>query len=163
MPLILETKNPSLGILAPSLSPWRVSEAKPKPPIVVPMTAQPSMPTYISYPTAPVMIPAMYRRSRSRSRSRSRRSRSPRAHRHSARSSRSTSPIPMTRVPMMQHQATVAVTDKGSATATYRIPGHVDIPSDAQEHSVTIGTIELKATFLWRTIPKIDTRVYMTV
>ena len=87
-------------------------------------------------------------------------SRSPRRRQRSRSYSRR-APSP-TDEPAMRHQA-MAVRSRGVSAATFRIPGYVNIPSDAQQHSVTIATLELRATFSWRSIPKIDTRVYMTV
>lgn len=142
-----------LGILAPSLSPWNISEAKPK----RTTTQHPK-----SRSRTRSQSPHRYRRrQRERDRDlevdRARYDRS--ASRSPRRRARSLSPID---TPIMQHQAMVA-SNKGSSAATFRIPGYVNIPSDAQQHNVTIATVEVRAVFLWRTIPKIDTRVYMTV
>ncbi|KJA24213.1 hypothetical protein HYPSUDRAFT_38990 [Hypholoma sublateritium FD-334 SS-4] len=151
VPLTLETANPMLGILAPSLSPWDITEAKPK---------RSTMQHPRSRSRTRSRSPHRHHRHRERDRDlevdRSRyrsASRSPRRRRH-----RSPSPIG---VPIMQHQA-VAVRNNGNSAATFRIPGYVNIPSDAQQHNVTIATVQVRAIFLWRTIPKIDTRVYMT-
>lgn len=65
-------------------------------------------------------------------------------------------------VPTMQHRA-VSISNKGSVTATFRIPGYISVPSDTQQHNVTISTFEFKARLLWRTVPKANVRAYMEV
>jgi len=61
----------------------------------------------------------------------------------------------------MGHRPVIVGGDKGSVTATFRIPGYIDVPSDAQQHNVTISSLEFAVPLLWHTIPKIDARVYM--
>ncbi|KAF8813462.1 hypothetical protein BYT27DRAFT_7158363 [Phlegmacium glaucopus] len=60
----------------------------------------------------------------------------------------------------MEHEST-AVTSKGNVNATFRIPGITTIPSDKQEHNVTIAELDLDATMSWVCIPKGDTRVHL--
>ena len=64
----------------------------------------------------------------------------------------------------MQHRpAVVAPNSLGNITATFRIPGHINVPSDFQQHNVTITSFEFKAPLLWYTFPKASARVYMEV
>ena len=64
----------------------------------------------------------------------------------------------------LQHcPAVVAPNSLGNITATFRIPGHINVPSDFQQHNVTISSFEFKAPFLWYTFLKANARVYMEV
>ncbi|ESK90597.1 mucoidy inhibitor a [Moniliophthora roreri MCA 2997] len=60
----------------------------------------------------------------------------------------------------MDH-ATSVVSSKGSVSATFRVPGLVNIPSDGGERSFTIAELELNAFMTWFSVPKIDTRVHL--
>jgi hypothetical protein len=62
----------------------------------------------------------------------------------------------------VQHQVT-QITSTGSVHATFRIPGQTTIPSDDDEHSVTIADLKLDAKVTWVCIPKADTRVHLEV
>lgn len=62
----------------------------------------------------------------------------------------------------MDHQSTV-VTSKGNVNATFRVPGTTTIPSDEEQHKVTIAELDLEATMSWVCIPKGDTRVHLKV
>uniref|UniRef100_A0A0W0EWT0 Mucoidy inhibitor a n=1 Tax=Moniliophthora roreri TaxID=221103 RepID=A0A0W0EWT0_MONRR len=57
--------------------------------------------------------------------------------------------------------ATSSVSSKGSVSATFRVPGLVNIPSDNGERSFTIVELELNALMTWFSVPKIDTRVHL--
>lgn len=63
----------------------------------------------------------------------------------------------------MQHRPVIVATNKGDVTATFRIPGLITVPSDAQQHNVTISSFEFNAPLLWHTVPKANARVYMEV
>ena len=63
----------------------------------------------------------------------------------------------------MEHRPVIVATNKGDVTATFRIPGYINVPSDAQQHNVTISSFEFEAPLLWYTIPKANARVYMEV
>ncbi|KAK7043126.1 hypothetical protein VNI00_008480 [Paramarasmius palmivorus] len=60
----------------------------------------------------------------------------------------------------MDH-ATTRVESKGTMSATFRVPGLVDIPSDGGERSFTIVELELNALMTWFSVPNIDTRVHL--
>jgi len=62
----------------------------------------------------------------------------------------------------MVHESTV-VTSQGNVNATFRVPGTTTIPSDEEEHNVTIAELDLEATMSWVCIPKGDTRVHLKV
>ncbi|PPQ90355.1 hypothetical protein CVT25_007757 [Psilocybe cyanescens] len=53
------------------------------------------------------------------------------------------------------------VTSKGDISATFRVPGLTTIPSDEEEHGVTIAVLQLDAKILWACIPKGDTQVHL--
>jgi hypothetical protein len=61
-----------------------------------------------------------------------------------------------------EHQTT-QVTSVGSVNATFRIPGRTTIPSNDEEHSVTVADLRLDAKVTWICIPKGDTRVHLEV
>jgi hypothetical protein len=58
---------------------------------------------------------------------------------------------------------TSAVTSKGGVSATFAVPGLITIPSDGADHGVTIATLELDAKMSWVSIPKKDTKAYLSV
>ena len=62
----------------------------------------------------------------------------------------------------MYHISTV-VTSKGNVNATFEIPGKITIPSDNEQHNVTIAELDLEATMSWVCVPKGDTRVHLKV
>ncbi|KIM43920.1 hypothetical protein M413DRAFT_25436 [Hebeloma cylindrosporum] len=59
-----------------------------------------------------------------------------------------------------EHQVT-QITSTGSVNATFRIPGRTTIPTDGEEHSVTIADLKLDAKVTWVCIPKTDTRGHL--
>ena len=63
----------------------------------------------------------------------------------------------------VEHQVTQITSSTGSINATFRIPGRTTIPSDEEEHSVTIADLRLHAKVTWVCIPKADTRVHLEV
>ncbi len=64
----------------------------------------------------------------------------------------------------MEHRpAIVATNNLGNVSATFRIPGPISVPSDFQQHNVTIASFKFKAPLLWYTFPKANARVYMEV
>ncbi|KAJ2918730.1 hypothetical protein MD484_g1671, partial [Candolleomyces efflorescens] len=65
-------------------------------------------------------------------------------------------------VPRMGIQ-TSAVSSQGGVSATFAVPGLITIPSDGADHGVTIATLELDAKMSWVSIPKKDTKVYLSV
>jgi hypothetical protein len=71
-------------------------------------------------------------------------------------------PPPPGALPEMSIQ-TSAVTSKGGVSATFAVPGLITIPSDGADHGVTIATLELDAKMSWVSIPKKDTKTYLSV
>ena len=68
------------------------------------------------------------------------------------------------RRPLMEHRPSIVATNNlGNISATFRIPGHINVPSDFQQHNVTISSFEFKVPYLWYTFPKANARVYMEV
>jgi len=57
----------------------------------------------------------------------------------------------------------LVISEKTGISATYQIPGMVDIPSDGAKHYVTIAKMKFTSKMLWYSIPKIDTRAYLKV
>ncbi|KAJ2921387.1 hypothetical protein H1R20_g15702, partial [Candolleomyces eurysporus] len=57
---------------------------------------------------------------------------------------------------------TSAITSKGGVSATFAVPGLITIPSDGADHGVTIATLELDAKMSWVSIPKKDTKTYLS-
>ncbi|KAF4603077.1 hypothetical protein EYR38_003482 [Pleurotus pulmonarius] len=50
---------------------------------------------------------------------------------------------------------------QGTLSATYQVPGLISIPSDSQNHNVTIIELTLGAEMSWITVPKVDKRVHL--
>ena len=55
------------------------------------------------------------------------------------------------------------VSSKGAVSATFSIPGLINVPSDGTGHNVTIARLSLDATMTWVCVPKKDTRVHLKV
>jgi len=55
------------------------------------------------------------------------------------------------------------VTSKGGASATFKVPGLVTIPSDYAVHNFTIVQLDLEAEMSWISVPKVDARVHLKV
>jgi uncharacterized protein (TIGR02231 family) len=55
------------------------------------------------------------------------------------------------------------VSSKGYVSATFGVPGLINIPSDNVGHNVTIVKLTLDATMNWVCVPKKDTRVHLKV
>jgi hypothetical protein len=62
----------------------------------------------------------------------------------------------------MQHRE-LQVSSKGYVSATFGVPGLINIPSDNVGHNVTIVKLTLDATMNWVCVPKKDTRVHLKV
>ncbi|KAF9525620.1 hypothetical protein CPB83DRAFT_859059 [Crepidotus variabilis] len=153
-PLILETATPSFGRPPSKLYPWTLSVAMPAPKPVHSYAATPP-----------------WRDARARERSPDRRrspSRSPR-HRREPTSPRYSpaSPGYSPRSPAyspvsMDAPQAIPLSNKEGISATFQVPGLVDIPSDSAQHHVTIASMRLSAKIQWWAIPKLDKRVYLT-
>ena len=48
-------------------------------------------------------------------------------------------------------------------SATYRVPGLINIPSDNASHSVTIVQLKLDSTMSWVAVPKVDLKMHLKV
>lgn len=55
------------------------------------------------------------------------------------------------------------VAHAGVLNATFGIPGHSDIPSDAGEHKVVITVLELEAELEWLCVPREKESVFLIV
>ena len=64
--------------------------------------------------------------------------------------------------PSIQHRE-LQVSSKGYVSATFGVPGLINIPSDNVGHNVTIAKMSLDATMNWVCVPKKDTRVHLKV
>ena len=64
-------------------------------------------------------------------------------------------------VPMVFRSA--AVSSKGNVSATFSIPGTITIPSDLNEHNVTIIQLKLDAIISWLAVPKLDSKTHISV
>ena len=62
----------------------------------------------------------------------------------------------------MQHRG-LHVSSKGNVSATFGIPGLINIPSDGVGHNVTIAKLELDASMSWVCVPKKDGKVHLKV
>ena len=60
----------------------------------------------------------------------------------------------------MRHRE-LEVSSKGYVSATFSVPGQINIPSDNAGHNVTIVKLVLDATMNWVCVPKKDTRVHL--
>ncbi|KAF4607892.1 hypothetical protein EYR40_000228 [Pleurotus pulmonarius] len=66
-------------------------------------------------------------------------------------------PLPMSSRGAFQAE----IVAQGTLSATYQVPGLISIPSDSQNHSVTIIELTLGAEMSWITVPKVDKRVHL--
>ncbi|KAG9226892.1 hypothetical protein CCMSSC00406_0003435 [Pleurotus cornucopiae] len=66
-------------------------------------------------------------------------------------------PLPMSSRGAFQAE----IISQGTLSATYQVPGLISIPSDSQNHSVTIIELTLGAEMSWITVPKVDKRVHL--
>jgi uncharacterized protein (TIGR02231 family) len=62
----------------------------------------------------------------------------------------------------MQHRE-LQVSSRGYVSATFGVPGLINIPSDNVPHNVTIVKLALEAAMNWVCVPKKDTRVHLKV
>jgi hypothetical protein len=52
---------------------------------------------------------------------------------------------------------------KGNVSATFQVPGMINIPSDGVAHNVTIAELKLAASMSWVCVPKKDMKVHLKV
>lgn len=55
------------------------------------------------------------------------------------------------------------VTSAGNITATFSIPGRSNIPSDGEDHQVTIAKLNLEARLEWVAVPSMSTQTHLKV
>lgn len=60
----------------------------------------------------------------------------------------------------MEHRG-LEVSSKGNITATFSVPGLMNIPSDGVSHNVTIVKLSLDATMEWVAVPKREAKVHL--
>ncbi|TFK68831.1 hypothetical protein BDN72DRAFT_797234 [Pluteus cervinus] len=60
----------------------------------------------------------------------------------------------------MDHRG-LSVSSKGNITATFQVPGTIDVPSDGASHNVTVTQLKLDATMSWVTVPKKDAKTHL--
>ncbi|KAG6876035.1 hypothetical protein C0993_006036 [Termitomyces sp. T159_Od127] len=138
IPLTLETAMPTFGLNVPKLSPWNLSIYKPAPPV----------PTYPVPPSAPVPPPfrAMALRKASVEPAIAR----------SEQYEEYGPPMPVRGLDV------VPSSGKGNASATFKVPGLITIPSDDAAHNVTIVKLSLGAVMSWVCVPKKDVKVHLS-
>ncbi|KAF8648982.1 hypothetical protein AX16_006096 [Volvariella volvacea WC 439] len=129
--LSLETATPTYGLNIPNLYPWSLNEYQPV--HYAPRSMSPHYaPTSPAFsPTSPGYSPA----------------------------SPTFSPTSPSYVPMSHRP--VQADSPGNVTATFKIPGLSDIPSDRAAHSVIIAELDLKSSMSWICVPKKDSRVHL--
>jgi len=138
VPLTLETATPTFGVGVPSLTPWTLSvyrqiAYKKSRSFAAPQMVMMSM----AAPGAPPPPPAPMRR----------------AGRGGMADEASEE---------IQHRE-FQVSSKGNISATFGVPGLINIPSDGVGHSVTIVKLSLEAGMSWVSVPKQDGRVHLKV
>lgn len=136
VPLTLETATPTFGINIPALSPWNLSVYK------------------------PVVMRAM---SKSRGIGLSRRSRAPAMEVMTSAHSEADDDMAFGLFGGDDWHPGMAVSSKGSISATFRVPGLISIPSDGASHNVTIKQLKLDASMSWVTVPKVDAKSHLKV
>ncbi|TDL23087.1 hypothetical protein BD410DRAFT_814727 [Rickenella mellea] len=62
--------------------------------------------------------------------------------------------------PSMAHRE-IGVSSTGNVSATFQVPGLITVPSDGQQHNVTIVQLKLDATLSWISVPKEDTKTHL--
>jgi len=145
VPLTLETASPTFGIGVPTLTPWTISVYRPSY-APVKYKAGPgdrfrggsaaalyAMPSGAPPPPAPMTSRAM-----------------------------DVDFLSSSSEGQMQHRG-LHVSSKGNVSATFGIPGLINIPSDGVGHNVTIAKLELDASMSWVCVPKKDGKVHLKV
>ncbi|KAL0946119.1 hypothetical protein HGRIS_012384 [Hohenbuehelia grisea] len=149
VPLTLETVTPSFGTSLPELTPWRLSVWKP------PSGTRHTM----SVEGGPVAAGTRVRYRLAATTARKVKGSSS-AEGMDDGNEDLTSYFDMAASAPMQH-AELNIAAQGAMSATYQVPGLISIPSDGQEHSVTIVQLQLDATMSRVSIPRAETRVHL--
>jgi len=138
VPLTLETATPTFGVGVPTLTPWTLS-------------------VYHSVNAAGLKAKSLGALREGRGRG---------APSSEATDTRSTVPYYMpsssSELGQMQHRG-LRVSSKGNVSATFGVPGLINIPSDGDAHNVTIVKLGLDATMSWVCVPKKDGKVHLKV
>lgn len=142
VPLTLETTAPTFGVGVPTLTPWTLSVA-PKP---------------HSAPTAIIERDFVGLGSAVQARAPPLRSLMARKKTRSAEEAYEEDE----EEEIVRHRES-HVSSKGAVSATFGIPGLINVPSDGTGHNVTIARLSLDATMTWLCVPKKDTRVHLKV
>ncbi|CAK5279898.1 unnamed protein product [Mycena citricolor] len=132
VPLHLETSTPTFGVGIPELEPWNLFIPQP-----VPVRSMPLLGSSMS--PRPVVAPMMRGRLLANSLP-----------------SASYDEAP----PMLFSEA--EVTSKGNVSATFRVPGSVNIPSDGHPHNFTIVELDFEAAMSWVSVPKKDAKTHLS-
>jgi hypothetical protein len=72
-------------------------------------------------------------------------------------------PPPQPLPAMSVRGAEVARGGGGNVSATFSVPGKMSIPSDGGSHNVTIFQLKLDAKMSWVSVPRMDTKVHLSV
>ncbi|RDB30474.1 Protein F37C4.5 [Hypsizygus marmoreus] len=138
VPLTLETATPTFGVSVPTLQPWTVSYGPPPPP--------PPRPS-------PVCFTASVKSKSGRGLGE--------VMRYSSMLADDTSEDALEAEGYdMAHQESL-VSSTGTVSATFRVPGLINVPCDGEAHSVTIVQLKLDAAMTWIAVPKSDTKVHL--
>jgi uncharacterized protein (TIGR02231 family) len=133
VPLTLETATPTFGVNVPTLTPWTLSVYSP--PVMKAMKKRsPGLPSFSSAAALPAPMMASY----------------------SSRLRETESAESLS----IQHRG-LQVSSRGYVSATFGVPGLINIPSDNVAHNVTIVKLALEAAMNWVCVPKKDTRVHL--
>ncbi|KDQ13205.1 hypothetical protein BOTBODRAFT_133795 [Botryobasidium botryosum FD-172 SS1] len=68
-------------------------------------------------------------------------------------------PSPPMACPIVEQEA--MVTSAGNVTATFTIPGRSNIPSDGEDHQVTIAKLKLEARLQWVAVPSMSLQTHL--
>ncbi|KAL0946220.1 hypothetical protein HGRIS_012479 [Hohenbuehelia grisea] len=145
VPLTLETVTPTFGMSLPELDPWRISVWKPSPPPGANVFS-----ARAGFGGGGLKRQRMLRKS----------SAAFTAEDGEDFSDEAVGCALYCDEPPMQHMQ-LGIASQGAMSATYKVPGLISIPSDGQEHSVTIVQLQLDATMSRVSIPRAETRVHL--
>lgn len=134
VPLTLETATPTFGVNVPTLTPWTLSVFSPAA-LKLKGSRSFGMPSASRFASL---------------------SAAPQSIRYRGQHSESSESLEI------QHRG-LQVSSKGYVSATFGIPGLINIPSDNVGHNVTIVKLTLDATMNWVCVPKKDTKVHLKV
>ncbi|KAK7448806.1 hypothetical protein VKT23_013536 [Stygiomarasmius scandens] len=146
VPLTLETATPSYGFNLPTLHEWKLSMFKP-----LPLPPPPPPAPLLSAPGSAAL------RTRARGLVRRQSLNSSSVIEEEAEDA-SSDGLYVAYAPSMA-QASASVSSKGNVSATFKVPGLVNIPSGTGERSFTIVELNLGAAMSWVAVPKEEAKV----